>query len=338
MSENSPKLLDLINKSVNDGRKYGLSSSSSCCDENNKLELRLGLPGDNNNNRNWSAKHALDSRQIEDSLLSLGHHGSGGVIRCGKEHSHQPWTSSSTAAIPTTTTSNSAFQYNQTRPKEALPVMVKDASQACCTRIVELQSAEKKTFSPSSALTAVPNISQKRAAPTPVVGWPPIRSFRKNLASSSSSGKSVPEPQSTKGANEKPAKDNSIKGLFVKINMDGIPIGRKVDLSVYNNYDSLSSSVDELFRGLLSAQTDSCTGAIDNKHEEQKAITGLLDGSGEYTLVYEDNEGDRVLVGDVPWHMFVSTVKRLRVLKSSDLSTLSLLLMLQVVAINKARY
>lgn len=162
MSENSPKLLDLINKSVNDGRKYGLSSSSSCCDENNKLELRLGLPGDNNNNRNWSAKHALDSRQIEDSLLSLGHHGSGGVIRCGKEHSHQPWTSSSTAAIPTTTTSNSAFQYNQTRPKEALPVMVKDASQACCTRIVELQSAEKKTFSPSSALTAVPNISQKR--------------------------------------------------------------------------------------------------------------------------------------------------------------------------------
>lgn len=28
---------------------------------------------------------------------------------------------------------------------------------------------------------------------------------------------------------------------------------------------------------------------------------GLLDGTGEYTLVYEDNEGDRMLVGDVPW-------------------------------------
>jgi len=27
----------------------------------------------------------------------------------------------------------------------------------------------------------------------------------------------------------------------------------------------------------------------------------LLDGSREYTLVYEDNEGDRMLVGDVPW-------------------------------------
>lgn len=38
-----------------------------------------------------------------------------------------------------------------------------------------------------------------------------------------------------------------------------------------------------------------------NKQEEEKAITGVLDGSEEYTLVYEDNEGDRMLVGDVPW-------------------------------------
>lgn len=32
-----------------------------------------------------------------------------------------------------------------------------------------------------------------------------------------------------------------------------------------------------------------------------KVIGGLLDGNREYTLVYEDNEGDRMLVGDVPW-------------------------------------
>lgn len=35
--------------------------------------------------------------------------------------------------------------------------------------------------------------------------------------------------------------------------------------------------------------------------EEEKPITGLLDGNGEYTLTYEDNEGDKMLVGDVPW-------------------------------------
>lgn len=43
------------------------------------------------------------------------------------------------------------------------------------------------------------------------------------------------------------------------------------------------------------AASESCTG------EKQKVITGLLDGSGEYTLVYEDDEGDQMLVGDVPW-------------------------------------
>lgn len=206
-----------------------------------------------------------------------------------------------------------------------MPVLAKESSQPCCTRIVDLQNAERKAFSPASANTAVPNSSQKRAAPAPVVGWPPIRSFRKNLASNSSA-KPVSEPQNaipSKPVNEKSAVENSHKGLFVKINMDGVPIGRKVDLNAYDSYEKLSSAVDELFRGLLAAQRDSCAAGIDNKQEEQKPITGLLDGSGEYTLVYEDNEGDRMLVGDVPWHMFVCTVKRLRVLKTSDLPTLT---------------
>jgi auxin-responsive protein IAA len=85
-----------------------------------------------------------------------------------------------------------------------------------------------------------------------VVGWPPIRSFRKNLASSSSS-KPAPESQNAspdKTATKKPVEICG-KGLFVKINMDGVPIGRKVDLKAYDTYDKLSSAVDELFRGLL---------------------------------------------------------------------------------------
>lgn len=34
---------------------------------------------------------------------------------------------------------------------------------------------------------------------------------------------------------------------------------------------------------------------------EKLVVTDLSDGSGEYTLVYEDDEGDKMLVGDVPW-------------------------------------
>ncbi|XP_065867572.1 auxin-responsive protein IAA26-like isoform X3 [Euphorbia lathyris] len=211
--------------------------------------------------------------------------------------------------------------YNQQQGK------AKESSSPCCTKVVvDLhQPAEKKVFSPP---TAVPNTSQKRTAPGPVVGWPPIRSFRKNLASSSSSKSAIDsqnESPKKKVASETAVETTCKRGMFVKINMDGVPIGRKVDLKAYDSYEKLSSAVDELFRDLLAvAQRDMTSGGIMRKEEEEgKAITGVLDGSGEYTLVYEDNEGDRMLVGDVPWHMFVSTVKRLRVLKSSEVSALT---------------
>ncbi|PKA64485.1 Auxin-responsive protein IAA26 [Apostasia shenzhenica] len=156
---------------------------------------------------------------------------------------------------------------------------------------------------------------QKRSG-APVVGWPPIRSHRKNIA-----GNSKPTLESQRGGSGGTGKPESrgSKGLFVKINMEGVPIGRKINLLAYDSYEKLSSAVDELFRDLLAAQRNPLV-AIQHSAEKQKSLTGLLDGSGEYALIYEDDEGDRMLVGDVPWDMFVSTAKRLRVLKSSELS------------------
>ncbi|CAE5959973.1 unnamed protein product [Arabidopsis arenosa] len=177
-----------------------------------------------------------------------------------------------------------------------------------------------KHFSPSSTKTT----SHKRTAPGPVVGWPPVRSFRKNLANGSSS-KLGNDSTTSNGVFLKNQKcDDDVKtmepkrqeGMFVKINMYGVPIGRKVDLSAHNSYEQLSFTVDKLFRGLLAAQRD-----LSSSIEDEKPITGLLDGNGEYTLTYEDNEGDKMLVGDVPWQMFASSVKRLRVIKSSEISS-----------------
>ncbi|KAJ0250393.1 AUX/IAA domain-containing protein [Hirschfeldia incana] len=147
-------------------------------------------------------------------------------------------------------------------------------------------------FSPSS--TTNKTTSQKRTAPGPVVGWPPVRSFRKNLANGSSS--KLGNQKSDEDDNGRAKEPKRQGGMFVKINMYGVPIGRKVDLSSHNSYDQLSFTVDKLFRGLLSAQRESLSFG-----EEEKPITGLLDGNGEYTLTYEDNEGDKMLVGDVPW-------------------------------------
>ncbi|CAL5096739.1 unnamed protein product [Urochloa decumbens] len=152
------------------------------------------------------------------------------------------------------------------------------------------------------------------AAAAPVVGWPPVRAFRRNLGSSSS--KPTPSSQRVKDSGgAAKAVEAGKNGMFVKINMDGVPIGRKVDLAAHAGYDTLSATVDHLFRGLLAAQTSG---------GEKEVITGVLNGRGEYTLVYEDEEGDQMLVGDVPWEMFISTARRLRVLRSADLSPSSL--------------
>ncbi|KAK9066218.1 hypothetical protein SSX86_013539 [Deinandra increscens subsp. villosa] len=168
---------------------------------------------------------------------------------------------------------------------------------------------------------------QLLGAPAPVVGWPPIRSFRKNIASSSSKQAPVSDSQNGVVSNNIVEKgklvENCQKGFFVKINMNGVPIGRKVDLNAYDTYEKLSVAVDQLFRGLLAAQNDTSGCGNNGNYQDEKPITGLLDGNGEYTLVYEDNEGDRMLVGDVPWHMFVSSVKRLRVIKTSEISNIS---------------
>ncbi|GER45014.1 auxin-responsive protein [Striga asiatica] len=262
---------------------FGKSSEfqSHGLSEDQKLELSLGPPGGG-----WT--------QTDDNSSRRNQH----FVDFGCFPNRSPW---------------------QTQATKTHLAVTNEPSQPSGNRVAaDLKNPEKKAFSRSPANTAVPNNAsgaQKRTAPTPVVGWPPIRSFRKNLASGSSS-KSASDPKNEKNCDGKSVEIHP-KTLFVKINMDGVPIGRKVDLKAYDSYEKLSYAVDELFRGLLAAQSDFSV------EEEKKVAGGLLNGNREYTLVYEDNEGDRMLVGDVPWHMFVSTVKRLRVLKSSELPAFS---------------
>lgn len=103
--------------------------------------------------------------------------------------------------------------------------------------------------------------------------------------------------------------------MFVKVNMDGVPIGRKIDLKAYDSYDKLSQALEEMFKRFInvqgSGQRQPTNPSSENDHPP------LLSGT-DYVLTYEDNEGDRMLVGDVPWDMFVNTVKRLRIMKSSE--------------------
>ena len=64
------------------------------------------------------------------------------------------------------------------------------------------------------------------------MGWPPVRSSRKNLGVVSS----------RKGGDE-----GGAGGSFVKVSMDGAPYLRKVDLKLYASYKELSHALAQMF-------------------------------------------------------------------------------------------
>ncbi|KAL3618335.1 Iaa15p [Castilleja foliolosa] len=112
-----------------------------------------------------------------------------------------------------------------------------------------------------------------------VVGWPPVRSYRKKMMKNSK---------------------------YVKVAVDGTPYLRKVDLETYNSYQQLMDALEDMFTCL----------SICNVVNERK----IMDNANgiEYVPTYEDRDGDWMLVGDVPWEMFVESCKRLRLMKSSE--------------------
>ncbi|KAJ9537583.1 hypothetical protein OSB04_030316 [Centaurea solstitialis] len=113
-----------------------------------------------------------------------------------------------------------------------------------------------------------------------VVGWPPVRSYRKNVISSNFK--------------------------FVKVAVDGAPYLRKVDLESYGGYQQLLYALEDIF---------SCF-TIEIVFNERKLMDTV--NRIEYIPTYEDKDGDWMLVGDVPWKMFIDTCKRIRLMRSSE--------------------
>ncbi|KAJ8750656.1 hypothetical protein K2173_015837 [Erythroxylum novogranatense] len=143
------------------------------------------------------------------------------------------------------------------------------------------------------------------ASKAQVVGWPPIRSFRKNTMAS----------HPPKNDDDKEVKLGS-GCLYIKVSMDGAPYLRKIDLKTYGNYADLSTALEKMFGGFTIGQSGS-HGISSRDGLSESRLMDLLHGS-EYVLTYEDKDGDWMLVGDVPWKMFTDTCRRLRIMKSSE--------------------
>ncbi|XP_012469726.1 auxin-responsive protein IAA9 isoform X1 [Gossypium raimondii] len=168
-----------------------------------------------------------------------------------------------------------------------------------------LQEQPRATNGTSLKQTVISNNNTGApAAKAQVVGWPPIRPFRtKTLAASSKNNDEV-DGKPGPGA------------LFVKVSMDGAPYLRKVDLRTYSTYQELSSALEKMFSCFTLGQCGS-NGTAGKETLSESRLKDLLHGS-EYVVTYKDKDGDWMLVGDVPWEMFIETCKRLKIMKSSD--------------------
>ncbi|KAJ1418745.1 PB1 domain [Sesbania bispinosa] len=94
-------------------------------------------------------------------------------------------------------------------------------------------------------------------------------------------------------------KQNQRPSLFVKVYMEGIPIGRKLNLLAHHSYDGLVKALGHMFRTIILCPNSQ-----------------PLNSGNFHVLTYEDQEGDWMMVGDVPWAMFLTSVKRLKITRA----------------------
>uniref|UniRef100_A0A0E0BI34 Auxin-responsive protein n=1 Tax=Oryza glumipatula TaxID=40148 RepID=A0A0E0BI34_9ORYZ len=165
-----------------------------------------------------------------------------------------------------------------------------DADAAAAATAGEKMSM-KRSASQSSVVTAQPDPDKPRAPKAQVVGWPPVRSFRKNVLAEKCNGG-----------------DKKAAAALVKVSMDGAPYLRKIDVAMYKSYPELSMALQNMFTSFTIGKCGS--------HQQLKESNKLRDDL-EYVPTYEDKDGDWMLVGDVPWEMFVESCKRLRIMKGT---------------------
>ncbi|KAL9232050.1 hypothetical protein vseg_007198 [Gypsophila vaccaria] len=123
-----------------------------------------------------------------------------------------------------------------------------------------------------------------------VVGWPPVCSYRRMSI----------------GSEKECIFEETLSKKLVKISMDGVPFLRKIDVSCFQEYSHFVAAFEKLF---------GCSGLKEALEDADNC---------EYVLIYEDKDGDWLLVGDVPWNMFAESCRRLRIMKSGDAKSFEL--------------
>ncbi|XP_057958107.1 auxin-responsive protein IAA29-like isoform X2 [Malania oleifera] len=119
-----------------------------------------------------------------------------------------------------------------------------------------------------------------------VVGWPPIKAWRKRQFF----GLGDHHVQK-KGTNEGGGSINN-SSLFVKVKMEGVATTRKIDLTLHHSYQTLTRTLSTMF----------------STYEKNDHKDGAC-----YRLIYQDKGGNWLIAGDVPWQNFMKSVQCLKI-------------------------
>ncbi|CAN4077417.1 unnamed protein product [Withania somnifera] len=83
-----------------------------------------------------------------------------------------------------------------------------------------------------------------------------------------------------------------------KVQMHGVAVGRAVDLMVLSGYDELVKELEEMF-----------------------GIQEELHARNKWEIIFIDDEGDVILIGESPWPEFCNIVKRIFICSSQDMKS-----------------
>ncbi|XP_076940291.1 auxin response factor 11-like isoform X2 [Bidens hawaiensis] len=96
------------------------------------------------------------------------------------------------------------------------------------------------------------------------------------------------------------SKQTTLTRSCTKVQMQGVAVGRAVDLTVLKGYDELIDELEDMFE-----------------------IKGKLRPRTQLEIVFTDDEGDMMLVGDDPWPEFCRMVKRILICSSQDVKKMN---------------
>ncbi|MED6216359.1 hypothetical protein PIB30_007002 [Stylosanthes scabra] len=128
-----------------------------------------------------------------------------------------------------------------------------------------------------------------------LVGWPPIKSWRKKEQNHQYPTIRVGQRRNNnRMQDENQNSREETKSLFVKVHMEGVTVGRKIDLMLYNSYQTLTHTLLTMFAKYQNLEEDGAS----------------------YKLTFQNEQGDWLLARHVPWQSFIGTVRRLAILRN----------------------